>query len=153
MESGVRGVIAVGVVLALIGGKVYLRSQRPPSRADVVQVEQDDPEMREAIAEARSKWGQFTAAFAEHKPGRICMVKAPFKVKGSHAEHMWVKVSAINGQTISGTLENDPMEGGKYKLGDNVSVKVSDVEDWAYNDGETLIGNFSERVLDGARKR
>lgn len=68
-------------------------------------------------------------------------VKLVFKYRGPVAEwaveRMWIKVSAVAGATLTGTLDNDPAEpNAAVKLGDRVTfdrVMLIDI-DWAKPD-------------------
>ncbi|MCI0364470.1 MAG: DUF2314 domain-containing protein [Phycisphaerales bacterium] len=120
-----------------------LQQPNPP----VIPVSPDDPEMTRAVAEAREKWPQFVAAFEKRQPLQAFAVKAQF-VEGEHSEFMWVEVKSIDEKAVRGTLANEPRDFQKLKLGDAVEVRVADIQDWIYSDGERMVGGFSVKVLE-----
>jgi hypothetical protein len=67
------------------------------------------------------------------------------------AERMWVRVTAVEGDTLVGTLENDPLE-GKMCAGDIVSFTLRNVVEIMWADGfhPSLVapkGEYWERCL------
>jgi uncharacterized protein YegJ (DUF2314 family) len=119
-----------------------------------VQLGADDPGLVAAAAEAKRRWPEFVAAFNERRPKRTCAVKYAAPIKGGGDEHIWIMVTALGGGTISGTLGNDPVEDIGLKLGDAVTIRAADVEDWLFTDGQAMTGGFSISTLqDAAGKR
>jgi uncharacterized protein YegJ (DUF2314 family) len=52
--------------------------------------------------------------------------------EGANVEYMWVNVTSIDGDTVRGTLDNEPVELKSMKVGQAVEIKVADVDDWLY---------------------
>jgi uncharacterized protein YegJ (DUF2314 family) len=117
---------------------------------NVVQLGADDPGLVAAAAEAKRRWPEFVAAFNEHRPGRKCAVKYSAPIKGGGDEHIWIMVTALGTDTISGTLGNAPVADIGLKLGDAVTIKKDDVQDWLFTDGQTMTGGFSVATLRNA---
>jgi uncharacterized protein YegJ (DUF2314 family) len=117
---------------------------------NVVRLGPDDPGLVAAAAEAKRRWPEFVAAFNERRPGRQCAVKYAAPIKGGGDERIWVMVTALGSGTISGTLANDPVEDIGLKLGDAVTIRTDDVEDWLFADGESRTGGFSVATLRNA---
>ncbi len=113
----------------------------------VVSSADDDPRMKAAVQEARSTWNQFEKAFKKQSRNTESFnVKFPFKAKDK-TEFMWVEVTSIDENTVTGRLGNDPVWATELKLGDEVKKKATDLADWMYlQDGE-MIGGFSVKVL------
>jgi hypothetical protein len=44
-------------------------------------------------------------------------------------EHMWVKVSGFDGETLTGTLDNEPVFIEDIELGDEVEFTLDEIED------------------------
>lgn len=108
----------------------------------------DDAEIAAAIAEARKGWPEFLEAFAARKPGEHFSVKAGF-TEGREIEHMWVDVEAVEGDSARGKLGNKPVKLQKIHLGDEVTVRASQVEDWAiHSEGRLVKGGFTTKVLE-----
>ena len=124
--------------------------KRKTEGGNVVQLGADDPGLVAATAEARRRWPEFVAAFNEQRPGRKCAVKYAAPIKGGGDEHIWIMVTALGSGTISGTLGNAPAEDIGLKLGDAVTIKTDDVEDWLFTEGQSMTGGFSVATLRNA---
>ena len=124
-----------------------------PSNATVIAVSGDDPDMIEAVAEARDRWPEFVEAFHERREGEWFSVKVPVTVDGV-TEFIWVEVTGIEPEYIHGTLGNDPVDLGGLKMGDVVEVPVAELNDWSirYPDGDSH-GMFTLEAIDRARER
>ena len=134
-------------VLAAMKGPDALKALRKSSNAAVVGASGDDPEMLAATAEARRTWPEFVKAFAQ-KPvsSESFSAKFPFDAP-DQKEFMWVEVLSIQGDTVVGRLGNDPVWVKDLKLGDEVTMKVSQLSDWMYlKDGE-IVGGYTVKVL------
>ncbi len=119
-----------------------------PTNAPVVNISADDPRMVAAVAEARSRWPEFVAAFQ----AGVASPEAPFIVKarfsdGENEEFMWVSVTGIAGETITGKLENSPAALTNVKLGDEVNAQLADINDWLCQRGEETIGGFTVKLM------
>ena len=112
----------------------------------MVDISDDDPRMKAAVAEARRKWPQFVKAFEGRKEGEIFAVKTPF-TEGKDTEFMWTQVTAIEGGAIHGILDSDPVHITRLKAGDRVQVKLEDLNDWNYIRDGRMHGGFTIKVL------
>ena len=117
---------------------------------NVVQLGADDPGLVAAAAEARRRWPEFVAAFNEQRPGRKCAVKYSAPIKGGGDEHIWIMVTALGSDTISGTLGNAPVADIGLKLGEAVTIQTADIKDWLVTDGSSMTGGFSIATLRNA---
>lgn len=118
-----------------------------PANVPVIDVAEDDPRMQATVEEAKQRWPEFVHAFTHRLPSQQGFnVKARFE-DGETVEYMWVSVTGISGDRISGTLGNDPNALTNIKLGDEVTLSPDDVADWLYLDGEEMVGGFSIKVL------
>ncbi len=130
-----------------------LRSDDPlsvfeaPTFAPVIGVADDDPKMVKAVAEARKRWPEFAAAFRARVDSETPFaVKAAFR-EGDLVEFMWISVTRIDDEAIHGILENMPNELTGVKVGQEVVVPLSDLNDGLYaRDGET-VGGFTLKVI------
>ncbi len=118
----------------------------------VIQVATDDPDMRLAIQEARSRWPEFQAAFAKRHPEQHFSVKGPI-TRGERTEHIWIEVTAISGEEVRGRLGNDPVDLAGLKLGDAVALPIEAVEDWLYVLTDQPVGGFTIPAVNSARRR
>lgn len=122
--------------------KALERSGSPP----VVAVCDDDPKMKQAVGEARRRFEEFVTAFENRIEGQLFSVKAPMR-DGRSTEFMWLEVTAIENGIIYGVLDNEPVELQTVALGDRVRVRVSDLHDWIYTDGQKSSGGFTVALL------
>lgn len=122
-----------------------------PTHSPVLNISGDDPDLQKAVAEARRRWPEFIAAFAQRQPGNDApyIVKAPFGDEGN-SEFMWIEVTGIEGDTISGRLANQPHKILDLHEGQNVQVAADEIVDWVCADaaGKPL-GGWTQAVLSG----
>lgn len=119
---------------------------RQPKFSPVVPVKDDDPQMKRAMEEALRRWPEFVEAFRLKKPTQYFSVKGPFH-DGENSEWMWVNVKTIDGDEVTGLLDNDPVFVTELAAGDTVTIKASDVGDWIYERDGRFTGGFSMNVL------
>lgn len=118
-------------------------SSEPPA----VSVSGDDPRMKAASAEARKKWPEFVRAFQE-KRGSAFAVKGRL-VEGRKAEFLWLAVVSLDAAEVHGTLDNDPAVLRGYRLGQDLHIKIADIDDWLYQDRNgQQVGGFTVKVLE-----
>jgi uncharacterized protein YegJ (DUF2314 family) len=134
-----------------------LRGGRPleifdePTRAPVLDVQEGDPAMKAAIAEARRRLPEFEALFtrrtaAEDKP---YIIKAPF-TSGDDKEFIWVTVKAIADGTFTGHLLNQPLRLAGLEEGQEVIVDRDEIIDWLCPDEHgNALGGWTQAVLTG----
>lgn len=117
----------------------------------IVEVDSDHPAMIAAVEAAQREWPTFVTAL-NAGAGENFAVKAPVTHSGN-TEFIWIEVTCLEGDRIIGKLGNDPGNLGPLKLGSNVHVPVSDLNDWCYftPEGE-LMGGFTIKVLQQARR-
>ncbi|MCA3004718.1 MAG: DUF2314 domain-containing protein [bacterium] len=118
--------------------------------ARMMYVEEDDKEIVAAKAEAKRRLPELLRAWEERGTDSNAMVKACFAVPDDSdvAEFMWVKVTAIEGWQVTGTLENPPTDERLPEKGSVVSVNLDEVVDWAcLTEKDKAVGLFVERIL------
>ena len=104
--------------------------------------------LAEAKRTAQARWPEFASAFVAGE-GDAFSVKVPITVEAV-TEHIWVDVSAIDGETLRGELGNEPMTLAGLRLGSAVTVARADVEDWVIQRGNGYEGGFSvSAVMEG----
>lgn len=115
----------------------------------------DDPEMLAAYARARTVLGAQRKHFANGVPtNELLLVKAPFAFGDGGADNvewMWVGVVRWHGETLEGTLDNDPIHVTDLKAGAAVKVQLGQIADFMHTraDGSTT-GGYTIEI---ARKR
>jgi uncharacterized protein YegJ (DUF2314 family) len=142
------GVVLTSVLfgLAACGGGSDSKSEQATSDTTAVTLPPDDPSIANAQEEAQTGWNAFVASFRSGfgKPGVHHDVKVALATADGALEHLWVEVTSIEGETVKGTLNNDPVGDVGLKYGDEVTVKRTDVEDWAvFRKDKLLLGGFS----------
>ena len=118
----------------------------------VINIENDDADLKAAVDKARKTWDDFEKAF-EEKTGKSHSVKFKFSDKKSESEFMWVSVDKIEDGMIVGKLANVPNFLTNIKEGDIVKRSVKEIEDWFYIDDKKMIGGFSITVLQNRQKK
>jgi uncharacterized protein YegJ (DUF2314 family) len=120
-----------------------------PTFEPVIEIAEDDPRMAEAVEDAKRRWPEFIQAFAE----RIDLEDERYIVKAEFTEHgqsefMWVSVTQIEGDLVTGVLMNDPHELVGVHRGQNVTIQAEQLNDWLYPlaDGDAA-GGFTLKVL------
>jgi uncharacterized protein YegJ (DUF2314 family) len=129
-----------------------VRALQETQTLPIVEVPDDDPLMKQAVAHARECWPNFVAAF-EQRAGENFSVKAPV-TRGANTEFIWLSVTSLEGDRIYGELGNEPGNLGSLKLGSKVSVLVSDLNDWCYLDPQGKVaGGFTVEAVTKAQRR
>ena len=131
-------------------GRAY-EAMRTATFSSVSGVAATDERMAAAIAEARSRWSEFLAAFDRRSPVAKFGVKGPF-AEGDWIEHMWVEVEEADFARASGRLLSHPYNLSRPRQGDWVTVAAAEISDWSYIDGEASGGSFSEAVVREAKR-
>lgn len=121
--------------------------------APVVTIPNDHPEMKAAVAEARRRWPEFEQAFRNPGPDQRDFTVKLRITSGANTEFIWVEVVAIEGDEILGDLANEPVDLPFLHEGSRVRGKLSELNDWAYLQGEGLVGGFTAKVLMNAQRR
>ncbi len=117
----------------------------------VFTVEENDPEIAAAIAEARRSIDEFIAHLQNPSPTMMHFsVKKPFPARDGSREHIWVDVTEFRDGKFHGKIGNNPVAVEGIALGDAVTVAKDDISDWIIVDGDNIIGGFTTEVM---RKR
>jgi uncharacterized protein YegJ (DUF2314 family) len=115
-----------------------------------VTVGDNDPKLNAGMAEARRRWPEFVAAFGGRKPNDHFSAKARF-IDGDHVEYMWMTVTSISGDSVRGTLDNEPSIVNNVKYGQPTSFRLTDLNDWLYKDATGMHGGFTIPAVEAAR--
>lgn len=120
-----------------------------PTFEPVIEISDNHPRMADAVREAVDRWPEFVEAFTTSSSieRERFIVKAEFR-EGRKSEFMWVSVRDILGDTVSGTLMNDPHELLEVHRGAEVTFTLDRLNDWIYpGDDGSHIGGFTLDVL------
>ncbi len=104
--------------------------------------------MNSAIEKAKASSGDFVKAFHAQKPGtREFFVKKPYPTPAGEAEHMWIEVTEENNGILKGIVANEAEETREVKIGEKVSLNISEISDWKYVDSGKLVGGYTIRFF------
>ncbi|HYD34971.1 MAG TPA: DUF2314 domain-containing protein [Vitreimonas sp.] len=134
--------------IALTGGSSFLSSSEIETENTVL-VNENDPLIAEAERTAQATLKEFIGRLNTKDPKFTYSIKTVI----GEAEHIWVEVSNYEAGSFNGVIANEPFY-EKYKLGDPIKVKETEVEDWIIHDEnfKTVAGGFSIEALQEAKK-
>lgn len=129
------------VAIALVAGC----SAREQPR--VVWVEDEDPSLRAATAQARKTVDEFIARLEKPAaPESFFSVKVRLQ-EGRVVEHLWLGHVRFDGQKFTGTLDNNPDWLARTKAGSTHEVAPDQISDWMIMENNRLIGGYTIRAL------
>ena len=129
-------------VLALAG------CSRSKEGDNYTHVASEDAAMNAAIEKAKATVDDFVRAFhAQNPSAKDYFVKKPYRTPAGEMEHMWIEVLKEENAVLSGRIANEAEETREVKIGQIVSLKISEISDWKYQDGKKLIGGFTIRYF------
>jgi len=134
------------ILIEYLKGDSPLQAVEELEDVPAVRVTANDTQMVEASQKANSMWTVFVNAFERRSPDQTFAVKAPFSDK-SETEYMWLIVTDINEETVSGTLDNAPIYLRNIGAGDRVTVAIDQINDWLYTDKGEVVGGFTTEAL------
>jgi len=116
--------------------------------SNTVTINDDDPQLLAAQAEARKNWPQFMQAYQAREKNQYFAVKGRI-LEGANVEYMWIQVTSIDDKLIHGKLDNDPETLKKVKRGADLHIPIDEVDDWLYStsQGESR-GGYTLRLFD-----
>ncbi|MEX2579670.1 MAG: DUF2314 domain-containing protein [Verrucomicrobiales bacterium] len=137
-------------LIETLSGGDPLRLFDEPTFEPIIEISDNDPRMAAAVEEAVRRWPEFVEAFrARHEDDSDhYIVKAEFR-EGKRSEYMWVTVSDIAEDEVTGILMNDPHELLDIHRGASVSFPLDRLNDWIHpgtKDG-SHVGGFTLDVL------
>jgi uncharacterized protein YegJ (DUF2314 family) len=137
-----RVILTIFLAISVIG------CSRSKENGNYSTVSADDPAMNAAIAKAKATVGDFVQAFHAQKPGtsKYC-VKKPFPTPNGGVEHMWITVTDEHNGILKGIVDSDAEDTHEVKLGQEVTLNISEISDWSYADGKKLIGGYTIRYF------
>jgi uncharacterized protein YegJ (DUF2314 family) len=113
---------------------------------DTVSISDNDAQLQAAQAKARKAWPEFTKAY-QAKTGKNFAVSGRI-VEGDNSEYMWLTVTSIDAHTVHGTLDSAPVALTTLKMGQDLHVNVSEVDDWLYIGKDNVpVGGFTRDAL------
>lgn len=134
----------------IFGKQVDLGEQMP-----IYFVSNDEDYMQHAFEQARESFRYFWRELYWERRRIVpaldyAMVKICFldTINGEEVgEHMWINDVEFDGETIYGTLVNEPDTVQNVKAGDQVSAKIEEMSDWLFAIGGRAYGGFSVQAM------
>lgn len=105
----------------------------------------DKQEMEAAIARARAEVDRFITELAQ-PTGTAHSVKAPI-VDGENTEHFWLTDVTYSNGEFHGTINNEPGMVSNVKMGQQWTVKQTEISDWMFMRDGKIHGNYTLRPL------
>jgi uncharacterized protein YegJ (DUF2314 family) len=115
-----------------------------PAAAQVIDFRSSDREMKRAIDEARKSLPDFVALYRSGKGERHAVKVAIPYDRGR--EHIWMNLTAVEGDVFVGRIANDPVHLDKLNKGDSYRAGSAMVSDWNYMSGGQMYGSYTTRV-------
>ncbi|PIQ26896.1 hypothetical protein COW36_15985 [bacterium (Candidatus Blackallbacteria) CG17_big_fil_post_rev_8_21_14_2_50_48_46] len=122
----------------------------------IYRVKNDSQDMLEAGQKARQSfkyfWRELTWENRRIIPSLdLAVVKFPFetarKPNTPAYEHMWIDDISFDGETISGTLVNQPRWVKHLEAGALVSVPLAEISDWMFAHDGKVYGGYSVNLM------
>ena len=140
----------MGFFEKILGKQIDLGEQMP-----IYFVSSDEDYMQRAFEQARESFKYFwrelywerrrIAPMLDYAMVKICFLDV---VNGEEVgEHMWVNDVEFDGETIYGTLVNEPDSVQNVKVGDQISAKFTDMSDWLFAIDGRAYGGFSVQAM------
>jgi len=114
-------------------------------------VELDGEAVAAAMKKARRTWPQFLVLF-DDEGVRLPAVKVA-RTEGEVTEHLWLTVLSADGTGGVGKVNNVPVDLEKTALGDRVTFRLADIEDWICYVGETRHGGYTVQLFEEAQRK
>lgn len=146
--------LTVGVLGSVLLISIFFKMAMPVStlsqkaRTDeVVQVAVDDPTIATARNRARATLPTFYKTMARPETGmQNFAVKVGLETPQGR-EFMWLSSPTIQGNQISGVVDNAPRHTTDYRAGQRVALPEASVVDWMYVEAGKMKGNFTACAL------
>lgn len=117
----------------------------------------EHPQMKQAFLQAQQTfkylWRELSWEYRRIIPALdVACVKVAFMEEGDQpgqplVEHMWINDINFDGDTITGTLINEPNALQHIRNGDPVTIPLSQVSDWLFSCNRVTHGGFTIQVL------
>lgn len=149
-EAGELSVFNDSVASMMAGNDPFQIFDGNPDDSESVSVSDTDPMLLAAQAKAKKAWPEFARAF-QAKAGKDFAVSGRIK-EGDNAESMWISVTSIDGDKVHGTLDSAPVALTNLKMGQDLHIQLSEVDDWIYvGKDDVPVGGFTKEALAHAR--
>ena len=114
---------------------------------DIINVAPDDPEMLEAVQQARESVDDFIQALNENEDEQTGFaVKRKF-TQGDQVEYMWLTDVRYKDGIFDGQLDNDPRDLTNVQAGERFQVNKEEIWDWIIFTEDGMVGGYSVKLL------
>ncbi len=119
------------------------------AKDEAVSVPADDPAMRKAFESARATLDEFLAKLKAPPAGTGAFAVKVGVRAGADIEYLWIGRLSIDGERLSGRIDNAPRTVKTVKAGDTFAFARDDIVDWLYIDRprRRMRGNFTGCAL------
>ena len=132
--------------LLLLAATTLSGCSKSDQPADLVtSVRSDDPAMNAAIDRARSEVDVFIKIL-DAGDADSYSVKVPITDHGK-TEHFWLSNITYADGLFTGSIDNTPEVVSNVKMGQQITVKKTEISDWLYMKNGKMYGNYTVRVL------
>lgn len=115
-----------------------------PAAAQVIDFRSSDREMNRAIEQARKTLPDFVALYRAGTGERHAVKVAIPYDRGR--EHIWMNLTAVEGDVFIGRIANDPVHLDNLNRGDSYRTGSAMVSDWNYMSAGRMHGSYTTRV-------
>lgn len=158
MGPKISATVLVGVLVGTVLSPMYMRmsgsssssvraayTAAMPAGAGMTAVEDTSLRgeliMLAAKQKAQKSWDAFEDAY-QSKIGDAYRVRVPAS-QGKVRENVWLEVTSIDGDDVTGTIVSNPLKLKTLKAKDSLTVPKKDVGDWFYERGQQSLGGFT----------
>src|SRR5262245_21688404 len=140
--------LALAIVLAVTAAcdrSVIERAERD----QITRMSSEEPAMRKAFEQARSRLDDFLRLAASPEEGTSDYALKVAISDGRNTEYFWVNRFTNDGDAFTGYLANEPRLVKRYKIGERFRFERKQIVDWTYINNKTnrTMGNFTACAL------
>jgi len=118
------------------------------NRDEVFNIQRGDPQMAEAVRQARATLADFFALAQSPKPSmQGFSVKVGLPYGNNSTEYFWIAPFERKDGKFTGQLNNTPRHVANVKRGDTITFGENEIIDWHYVEDGKMQGNFTTCVL------
>lgn len=142
MLGSITRLIFTAVALALLA--------MLPAVAQITDVSPENKAVNAAIEKAKATLPVFFERLANRQPGEenfLIKIRYETTKEDGGGEHIWAKDVTKDGDSVSATIDNVPRNIPNLSKGQRVTVPISRVTDWLYEQNGKYRGAYTVRAL------
>jgi uncharacterized protein YegJ (DUF2314 family) len=138
------GLLVIAVTALLCGPVGAQTAQEELGFDEIFALSKDDPDIKEAMREARAGFPNFFALAQSPKPStRMFAVVVAISYGDNDIEYVWVVPLERKGDKYAGRLTRTPRAIKNINEGDVITFSENEVADWVYVENGTIKGIFT----------